>query len=97
MSRQIVVRIAVRGTVLDGCPGLAITRDADGGAFFSVTHIASGRQILVRLSRSQARRRVRDLVATGVDWTLDDPAPMVTREMHGQIDAWQMRAAGWSR
>lgn len=27
MSRQIVVRIAVRGTVLDGCPGLAITRD----------------------------------------------------------------------
>ena len=96
MSRQIVVRIAVRGTVLNDCPGLAITRDADGGGFFSVTHIASGRQILVRLSRAQARRRVGDLVATGVDWTLDDPAPMVTREMHGRIDAWQMRAAGWS-
>lgn len=96
MSRRIVVRIAVRGTVLDGCPGLAITRDADGGSFYSITHIASGRQILVRLSRAQARCRVRDLVATGVDWTLDDPAPLVTPALHAELDAWQVCAAGWS-
>ncbi len=68
------------GLVRSDTPGLAVTLErvdvSSGTAVesWSVTHIASGRAVVVAPARREAMLAVRLLGRTGLDWTADEQA-----------------------